>query len=108
MLTGSNSIEWSCEVRRAHVWWFVILPICGHGWICEGQGVFPPTHIWWRRNTLSSQKGRVSVYRTWTHKELNGVVSVEPRLVLVCCNVQDPHATFQWYEEFPMGVTPTV
>ena len=28
---------------------------------------------------------------------------VSPRLVLVGCNVQDPHTTYQCYEEFPMG-----
>ena len=29
-------------------------------------------------------------------------------MVLVCCDVQDPHATFQCYEEGPMGVNRTV
>ena len=37
------------------------------------------------------------------HKELDGVVWVAPRLGLVCCDVQDPHATFQGYEEVMMG-----
>ena len=42
------------------------------------------------------------------HKELGGVVLIAPLLVLVGCNVQDPHATYQYYEEVPMGENPTV
>ena len=39
---------------------------------------------------------------------MGGVVSVAPRLVLVGCNLQDPHATYKCYEEVTMVVNPTV
>ena len=42
------------------------------------------------------------------HEELDGVVWVSPILVLVCCNLQDPHAAYQYYEEVPMWGNPTV
>ena len=44
----------------------------------------------------------------WTQEELDDVVGVEPRLVLACCNVQDPHSTCRCFEEGPMGGNPTV
>ena len=39
---------------------------------------------------------------------MDDVVSVAPILVLVGCYVQDPHTTYQCYEEFTMGENPTV
>ena len=42
------------------------------------------------------------------HEEMDDVVLVSPRLVLVGCDVQYLHATFQCYEEVPMGGNPTV
>ena len=44
----------------------------------------------------------------WTQEELDYVVGVAPRLFLVICNVKDLRATYQCYEEFPMGVNLTV
>ena len=44
MLTGLDGIEWSFDVRQDHVLYFFLLPIFGHGWFFEGQGVCPPTH----------------------------------------------------------------
>ena len=37
-----------------------------------------------------------------------GVVWVVPILALVCCDLQDPHAINQCYEEVPIGINPTV
>ena len=42
------------------------------------------------------------------HEELDGVVLVASRLVLFCCDVQDPHAIRQCYPEVLMGGDPTV
>ena len=42
------------------------------------------------------------------HEELDGVVLVASRLVLFCCDVQDPHAICQCYPEVLMGGDPTV
>ena len=47
-------------------------------------------------------------YRTYNHKEMDGVVWVAPRLVLVCLNVKYLHATCQCYEEVLMGGNPTM
>ena len=49
-------------------------PICGHACIFEVQGVFLLTHILFCCNTCSSQMGRILVYRTNSHEELDGVV----------------------------------
>ena len=106
MLTGLNFLEWLYEVRWYHVWWFNISPICS--WVCEGQGICPLTHIGYGHNTWSIQMGLIWVYMTYTYEDLDFVVWVTPRLILVCFNAQDLHATFQFYEEFLMGENPTV
>ena len=40
MLTGMTCLEWSCDVKQAHVWSFVIFPICGG--IVRGKAYFCP------------------------------------------------------------------
>ena len=103
MLSGLTGIEGSCDVRWAHVLSYVIFSICGRSCMCEVQGVYLPTHVVWCCKECSIQRGSIWVYRTWNHKELDCVVWVVPRLILVCCNVQEPHASCKFYEEGPMG-----
>ena len=93
-------IEWPCDIRRVHVWSFLLFSICGR--ICEGQGVCMPMHILCYHNALISQ-GVLFYYRTYMHRELDGVVWVAPILVLVCYNIQDPHATCQCYDKVLVG-----
>ena len=71
--------------------------------MCEGQGVYPPTHIIWLRNACSSQRGRIWVYMTCMHKEQYCIAWATPRLVWVCCYSQDLNATCKCHEEGPMG-----
>ena len=104
-LTGMIFLKSSCDVIRARVW-SIVSPICVQN--CECQGVCLTTHIQCGCNACSSQRGRIWVYWTYMHEYLYGVVWVAQRLVLVCSDVQDPHATYQWYEEFSMGWNPTV
>ena len=44
----------------------------------------------------------------YNDEELDDVVWVALRLVLVCCVVQDPNDTYKFYEEVLMGGNPTV
>ena len=99
-------LEWSCDVRQDFVRWFFPLPIYIRD--CEGLFVCPTIHIWCGHNECSSQRGCIWGHRTWVHKELYSVVWVAPILVLVGCGLQDPHATYQCYEEFTIVENPTV
>ena len=98
----------SCDIRRAHVQFCELFIICGHGHMCEGKGVCLPMHSVWRRNSCSSQRRRILVFCTWTNEEQDCVFWVAPKLVWVCCYVQYPNATCQYYEEGPMGGNLTV
>ena len=99
-LTG---IEWSCGVIRARFWSCEIFPINGHDHMCEGQGVYPTTHIKWHRNSCSIKRGRILFYKTWTHEEWYCIVWVAPRLVCVCWNIKYQNDTYQCYEKGLMG-----
>ena len=102
MLTAMICVEWSYDVRRDHVWEFYPLPICIQD--REGLCVCPPTNIWCVHNNCSIQRVCIWGHRKWTHEELYPAQI----LVSVGCNVQDPHAIYQRYEEFLMGGNPTV
>ena len=106
IFTGITCIEWSCDVRRAYVWGVVPLPILRRD--CEGQGICLPTHIWCGQNECITQRGWIWGHMTWKYEELDDVVWITPKLVLVGCNIQEPYATYQCYEEVPMGGNPTV
>ena len=55
-----------------------------------------------------SQRVCIWYHRTHTHEELHGVLWVAARLVLVGCDVQEPHAIYLCYEEVLMRGNPTV
>ena len=103
-----NSLEFSYDVIRAHVWSCEIFPIHRDGCMCEGQIFCLTTHIVWCHNLCIIQMGRIWVYSTWRHSEPDCVVWVTPILVLVCCDVPDPNAACQFYEEVLMVGNQTV
>ena len=105
-MTGISCIEWPWDVRWAHVWECFHLPICRQ--YCEVRGVCPPTHIGCGHNECNSQRGSIWGRRLWIHIELDGVVWFAPRIVLVDCNIQNTHGTYQCNEADPMGGNPTV
>ena len=106
MLTVITCLKCSCDVRLAHDWEFVPLPICERS--CEEICICPSTHIRCGHNECTGQRGNIWVHRNHTQEEIDGVVWFTPRPVSVFCNVQDEHSKYQYYEEFPMGGNPTV
>ena len=68
-----------------------------------GRGVCLSRRIRWLRNASSIKMGCTRVYSTWRHKWMDCVDLVVLRLVWGYPDLLDPNATFQWYEESPMG-----